>query len=105
MRENVELHPGCFFNDVLPGSWGSDNETAAFIHVDCDVYASTKSVFTHFADHIRPGTVIQFDEYFNYPGWRNHEFRAFREFVAARNVRYQYLGYVRVGHSVAVLIQ
>ena len=26
--------------------------------------------------------MIVFDEYFNYPGWRGHEFKAFQEFVA-----------------------
>ena len=49
-----------------------------------------------------PGTVIVFDEYLNYPGWQNHEFKAFQEFVKANNVRYTYLGYAR--QQVAVRI-
>ena len=28
-----------------------------------------------------PGTIILFDEYFNYPNWEQHEFKAFQEFV------------------------
>ena len=39
--------------------------------------------------------MIVFDEYFNYPGWERHEFRAWQEFVADKQVAYAYLGYAR----------
>jgi len=106
---NVLLHVG-WFDRTLPAFIarlpGGDDEAAsvAFLHVDCDLYSSTRIVFEHLGSRIRPGTVILFDEYFNYPNWQRHEFRAFQEFVAARNVRYSYLGFsVKNGH-VAVRI-
>ena len=37
------------------------------------------------------GTVIIFNEYFNYPNWRNHEYKAFQEFVKENNVKYDYI--------------
>ncbi len=53
---------------------------------------------------IRKGTVLVFDEYLNYPGWREHEFRAFQEFVAETGRAYEYLSVVPSHQQVAVII-
>ena len=74
----------------------------AFIHVDCDLYESTRCVLELLEDRIVPGTIIVFDEYFNYPNWQEHEFRAFQELVARRHMEYQYLGYARFQVSVKI---
>ena len=92
MRSNVALHKG-WFADTLPNFVKDHNEKVAFVHVDCDLYSSTKTIFEFLADTIGPGTVILFDEYFNYPGWRAHEYKAFQEFVASRSRQYRYLAY------------
>ena len=47
--------------------------------------------------------MILFDEYFNYPNWEQHEFKAFQEFVSARRVKYTYLAFAR--QQVAVRIE
>lgn len=92
VRRNVRLHPG-LFDDSLPRFAAAHPGPLAFLHVDCDLYSSTASVFRHLGDRVGPGTVIVFDEYFNYPNWQAHEHRAFREFVAARRLAFDYLGY------------
>ncbi len=56
------------------------------------------------ADGFGPGTVILFDEHFNYPGWRDHEYKAFQEFVASRSLRCRYLAYNTSEWNVAVKI-
>ena len=53
------------------------------------------------ANRIVPGTVIQFDEYFNYPGWQDGEYKAFKEFVESRDVEFEYLGYLGRGDPTA----
>jgi Macrocin-O-methyltransferase (TylF) len=75
----------------------------AFIHVDCDLYSSTKIILTQLAERLAPGTVIVFDEYFNYPNWEQHEYRAFQEFVGDHGARYRYLGFAR--QQVAIRIE
>jgi hypothetical protein len=55
------------------------------------------------APRLANGTVILFDEYFNYPNWEQHEFKAFQEFVSARHVKYTYLAFAR--QQVAVRIE
>jgi hypothetical protein len=51
-----------------------------------------------------PGTVIVFDEYFNYPGWRLHEFKAFQEFISTTNRKYRYIGLSAEKGHIAVQI-
>ena len=98
---NVRLHRG-FFDASLP-QWLSDNPgPVAFIHLDCDLYSSTKTVLALLKERLATGSVILFDEYFNYPNWEQHEFRAFQEFVNESSVKYTYLAFAR--QQVAVRI-
>ncbi|MFZ0406878.1 MAG: class I SAM-dependent methyltransferase, partial [Cyanobium sp.] len=80
---NVRLHTG-WFEDSLPEFLGQMplDKAVAYLHVDCDLYSSAKTIFDALSDRITSGTIIVFDEYFNYPGWRQGEFKAFQEFTA-----------------------
>ena len=98
---NVKLHKGWFENSIPP--WLTKHAgPIAYMHIDCDLYSSTKTIFELLAPRMVPGTIVLFDEYFNYPNWEKHEFKAFQEFVKTHNVRYTYLGYAR--QQVAVRI-
>jgi len=77
---NVHLVKG-WFDATLPGFLAAHPGPAAFIHVDCDVYSSARTVLETLAPRIVPGTVIVFDELVNYPQYREHELKAFYEFV------------------------
>jgi tetratricopeptide (TPR) repeat protein len=95
VRKNVELIVG-WFEDTLPGFVTDHPETdLSLLHVDCDLYSSTKTIFDHLGNRIIPGTIIVFDEYWNYPGWMEHEFKAFQEFTERAHVRYEFLGYTK----------
>jgi hypothetical protein len=87
---NVELHVG-WFDDTLPAFLESHRGDVAFVHIDSDIYSSAKTILDNLTPRIRPGTIIVFNEYFNYPNWKQHEFRAFQEFCAANDVEYRYL--------------
>jgi len=100
---NVQLIKG-WFNETLPGFLAQHPDKVAFLHVDCDLYSSTKTIFDLLDTRLVSGTIILFDEYFNYPGWREGEFKAFHEFCSAGQRQYQYLGYCRYGEQVAVRI-
>ncbi len=98
---NVVLNPG-FFADTLPAWLEQNPGPAAFIHIDSDLYEPARCVFEHLEDRIVPGTIIVFDEYFNYPNWQAHEFRAFSELVQRCNVQYEYLAYARFQVAVKI---
>jgi hypothetical protein len=98
---NVRLHSG-FFDRSLP-VWTSENpDPLAFLHVDCDLYQSTKTIFDVLEERIRPGLVIVFDEYFGYHHWQQGEHKAFQEFVERTGRRFRYLCHAY--HQVAVVI-
>jgi hypothetical protein len=104
VEPNVILHKG-WFDQTLPAFCAQVHGDVAFLHVDSDLYTSADTIFTCLRNRIREGTVILFDEYFNIPGWRKHEFRAFQEFISTTGYSYRYLGYVAVGTQVAVRIE
>lgn len=104
VRANVRLHKG-WFEDSLPEFLKAHPQQAALLHVDCDLYSSTKTVLSLFRDRIGPGTVIVFDEFFNYPGWQDGEFKAFNEWVAGTGSHYDWLGYCCYHEQVAVKIK
>lgn len=104
VRANVKLHKG-WFEDSLPGFLQANPQNAALLHIDCDLYSSTKTIFRLFRDRIRPGTVIIFDEFFNYPGWQDGEFKAFNELIAETGWKYNWLGYCCYHEQVAVVIK
>lgn len=101
LNDNIDFVEG-LFSESLPRILEKDKRSISFLHIDCDLYESTKSVFDLIADRVCGGTVFVFDEFFNYPGWREHEFRAFDEFIKSTNKSYEYLCYTRNHCQVAV---
>ena len=49
------------------------------------------------------GTIILFDEYFNYSNWENHEFKAWQEFVVKYQIQYEYIGFDRQQVAVKIM--
>jgi len=100
---NVSLIVG-WFSETLPDFVKSINAPISFMHIDCDLYSSARCIFDNLKRHIAPGCVIVFDEYFNYPGWREDEFRAFHEFLDETGLSYRYVGFVPSHQQVCVVL-
>lgn len=90
------------FEDTLPKFLADNDEPVAFMHLDADLYSSTKTALDLTADRLAPGAILLFDEFFNYPGWQQHEFRAWEEFVAATGRTHEYLAYTGNNEQVVV---
>jgi hypothetical protein len=88
---NTHLVVGRFENTV-PEFVQAYPGHVSFLHIDCDLYASTRTVLTAFADRTVPGTVILFDELFGYAGFEQHEFRALSEFIAETGLGFEVIG-------------
>ena len=98
---NVTIFEG-WFHDTLPRFLVQHNEPIAFMHIDCDIYSSTKTVLDLTAGRFAPGAVLVFDEFFNYVGFEMHEYKAFFEFIERFDVKYRFIGYS--GQQVSVVI-
>jgi hypothetical protein len=104
VRPNVELVVGWFENSLNKFLGAHPNAAVAFLHIDCDLYSSTSTIFNGLGTRIKSGTIIVFDEYFNYPGWEIGEFLAFKQFVELNNLKYEYVGFVPSHQQVAVRV-
>ena len=77
-KPNVRIIQG-LFDDTLPQFLAKWHGRAAIVHVDCDLYTSTRSALLHIVPRLQEKAVILFDEYYNYPDFARHEWLAWRE--------------------------
>ncbi|EOM76957.1 hypothetical protein Rrhod_1684 [Rhodococcus rhodnii LMG 5362] len=92
------------FEDTLPGYLAEHPGPVAFAHLDADLYSSTATALTLIEPRVVAGTVLVFDEFFNYPGWREHEYRAWQEFADRTGCEYEYLCYTLDHEQLAVRV-
>ena len=95
------LHVG-WFEDTLPGFFATHPGPIAFAHIDADLYSSTVTIFREAEDRLVEGSVMLFDEYFNFPGWEQHEHKAFTEFIERTGHDFEYLAYNSLHEQVLV---
>lgn len=103
--KNVVLYKG-LFADTLPLFKRKilKNTPIAFLHIDCDLYSGTKDIFNNIGSNIVPGTIIVFDELYNYPNAENHEWRAFLEFCGKYKHNFKVIAFNKNHEQVAVRI-
>ncbi|MBV9089516.1 MAG: class I SAM-dependent methyltransferase [Mycobacteriaceae bacterium] len=90
------------FEDTLAEFLTGTDEQVAFLHIDSDLYSSAKTVLDLTGQRLASGAVVVFDEFFNFPGWQQHEFRAWAEFIACTGRAFDYLAYTGNNEQVAV---
>ena len=93
VNENVVLIKG-WFNETLLNFIQKQNKKISFIHIDSDLYSSTKYVLTTLKKYIDNDCIIVFDELVNYPGFdgENGELKAWSEFITENYVNYNWIG-------------
>jgi len=92
------------FEDVLPGFLAENEGPVAYLHLDADLYSSTKAVLDLVGPRLMAGSVVLFDEYFNYPGWQDGEHRAWAEYVEQIELTFDYAGYTYDHEQVIVVV-
>lgn len=82
------------FADTLPEWVGYQGAPRiGLLHIDCDLYSSTKTVFDTIGHLLMPGCVICFDEFHGFDTAALHEQRAWVEFQQSSGVEYVVLGH------------
>ena len=67
-----------FIKDFIP-------KNRLLLHLDADLYSSTLIPLVYFALYLRAGSLLVFDEFYD----RNHEFRAFEDFLKVSKTNYR----------------
>lgn len=109
-QDQLPVVPGArlvagLFETTLPGFLEENRGRIAFVHLDADLYSSTSTVLRLLGDRLGPGTVLVFDEFFRYPGWQQHEYRAWCEFIATWDRGYEYIAYTANHEQVAIKLR
>jgi hypothetical protein len=103
VRNNVVLVKG-WYNESLPQFIFAQQMMAAirkepvqkvvFLHIDCDLYSSTKLIFDtlYESNMLNWQVVVVFDELVNYSTYREHEIKAFYEFLQYSHYSVKWLG-------------
>jgi hypothetical protein len=94
---HVQFHKG-WFHESLPqflDDTDHGDEPAAFVHADADLYTSTITVLDILCSRalLRKGSILIFDEFWNYPNWEEGEYKAWLEIVDKFDLQYEYFGY------------
>ncbi len=100
MPAHVKLHRG-WFEDTLAGFVAQLTEPIALLHVDCDLYSSTRTVLSVLGPRLSRGSLLIFDDFLGYAGYEQHEFRAAHEYFTASGQRFELVGAVLLGRAVA----
>jgi len=81
---NFILIPG-FYDESLNSQIVKEHNLtrASYIHIDCDLYASTKPVLGFIKPFLVQGAIIDFDDYFCYTSSEFGEPKAFQEWLEA----------------------
>ena len=71
------------------------------VHVDCDLYSSTLFVLASLNNHLKPGSIIIFDDFYSLL----HEFKAFVDYNRSFGRRRKPLAHVRNCVQVAIQVE
>ncbi len=100
---NVCLVKG-LFNETLPifASEVLKDQPIALLHIDCDLYQSTVDIFNAIGHRLVKGSIVLFDELYNFPKWEEHEVKALHEFLNRSGKKVEYFAYNTCWEQVAV---
>ena len=62
-----------------------------FSHMDMDNYNPTKYTLEKIKPFLTQGSIVLFDEFYGFQGWKNHEFKALQEVF--KESEYNYIGF------------
>lgn len=102
VAENVTLVSG-LFEKTLPEFLRENTDPVSFVHLDADLYSSTKFVMEtlHLAGRFEHGTILLFDEFFGVPRFMSGEYRAWFESAVSR-IPHRFLAYSLRSGQVAI---
>jgi hypothetical protein len=97
--DGVKFFKG-WFEETIP-EYLKDPDTAGLdtiglLHIDCDLYSSTKTIFKYLYPYIKSGTIIAFDEWcYNFDeSFNDHEQKAFYEYVEEHDIKFEFVEFL-----------
>ena len=101
IQPNVALIIG-IFERTIPKFLTEKEPNFSLVHIDCDLYSATAFILENVLDHVLPGGIIIFDEYYGFPGFQKYEYKAWHEALRVKNRKAKPLYYS--SHSCAFIL-
>ena len=103
---NVQIFRG-WFKDTLSEfkKLILKKQPIALLNVDSDIYSAAKDAFNILGNNVGPGTIIYFDELYNYPKFQEGEWKAFQEFIKQKEYKFKVIGFNEMHEQVVVRIE
>jgi hypothetical protein len=97
---DTTVHVG-WFEDTVPAFHDSSTGPLALVYIDCEIYASVKTVLDNLYDRFAIGAIVAFDDWYNFPNWEQHSHKALNELVQRTGARFTPIGITVREHAVA----
>ena len=78
---NINIVKGWFDKSLPKFIKNNDINKISFLNIDSDLYSSANTILTLLTPYFKGYCIIHFDEFCNYPGGENGEYKAFSEFL------------------------
>jgi len=85
---NVELIDGKVQNTIGDFLISKDKEKIIFAHFDMDLYEPTKFALQKIKPYLQKGSIILFDQFYGFPNWQDHEYKALIEVFNKSEFKY-----------------
>lgn len=99
VEKNVILYKG-WVEDTLEPFLNEKRPKIAFVHFDLDTYSSTLYSLKKIKPYLSKGSIMLFDEFYNYPGWSVGEYKALNEVFNSNE--YKILAFCKDGWSATI---
>jgi len=91
VNPNVVLEIGWFNETLEPFLSKHEGKKITLLHVDCDLYSSSKYVLDKCTPFLEKDSIVVFDELINYDGYEEGEWKAMNEWVNENNIKYEWV--------------
>jgi len=98
VNDNVDLVVG-WFDKTLDKFLEEHDETISFVHLDADLYSSIDYVLKKIETKIEDKCLFIFDDFLQFPNYKEHSIKCFHEFLKRTNYTYTPVGYVKEDFS------
>ena len=102
LNSNIEPIVG-FVQDTLDDFLKKHNHKINFVHLDMDTYPATIYALERLKPFFNKDAIIIFDELYNYPGWKDGEYKALNEVF--KDDEYIFKAFNTLGTEVVIQIK
>jgi hypothetical protein len=90
--KNVTLIKG-YFQDTLVDFLKLNPQVVSFINFDADTYESTLYILEEIRERLRPGSILVFDEFMGFHGYKQGEYLAWNEYSLKYGIKFKYVAH------------